>query len=164
VDTRAITITSGRSRNLLSQEAKVLALYESVLEELPIRAGTRLLDVGCGAGLFMRLAAQRGAAVAGIDADAAFVERARERVPSADIIVGDMHTLPYDDECFDVVTGFDAFQLASHPGRALRKAGRVARPGAPVVIAAWGRTRAVRGSRLRQGRRPPAGAHATGRR
>jgi SAM-dependent methyltransferase len=139
VDTRAITLASGRSRNFLLQEPKVLALYASVLEQLPIRAGTRLLDVGCGAGLFMRLAAQRGADVAGIDADEAFVDSARERVPSADIVVGDMHTLPYDDDCFDVVTGFDAFQLASDPGRALREAGRVARPGAPVVIAAWGR-------------------------
>jgi SAM-dependent methyltransferase len=127
-----------RARAFLSQEPKVLALYESVLEELPVRAGMRLLDVGCGAGLFLRLAAQRGADVAGIDADEAFVEIAHERVPSADIVVGDMHALPYDDDCFDVVTGFDAFQLASDPGRALRETGRVARPGAPVVIAGWG--------------------------
>ena len=131
--------SSARAREFLSQEPKVLALYESVLEELPVRAGMRLLDVGCGAGLFLRLAAQRGADVAGIDADEAFVEVARERVPSADIVVGDMHALPYDDDCFDVVTGFDAFRLASDPGSALRETGRVARPGAPVVIAGWGR-------------------------
>jgi SAM-dependent methyltransferase len=131
--------SSARARDFLSQEPKVLALYESVLEELRVRAGMRLLDVGCGAGLFLRLAAQRGADVAGIDADEAFVEVARERVPSAEIVVGDMHALPYDDDCFDAVTGFDAFQLASDPGRALRETGRVARPGAPVVIAGWGR-------------------------
>jgi len=130
---------SARARDFLSQEPKVLALYESVLEELSVRAGMRLLDVGCGAGLFLRLAAQRGADVAGIDADEAFVDVARERVPSADIVVGDMHALPHDDDCFDIVTGFDAFQLASDPGRALRETGRVARPGAPVVIAGWGR-------------------------
>jgi SAM-dependent methyltransferase len=128
-----------RARGFLAQEPKVLALYESVLEQLPIGEGTRLLDVGCGAGLFLRLAAQRGADVAGIDGDATFVELARERVPNAEVVVGDMETLPHDDECFDVVTGFDAFQLASDPGRALREAARVARPGGAVVIASWGR-------------------------
>jgi SAM-dependent methyltransferase len=59
-------------------------------------------------------------------------------VPNAEIVVGDMETLPHDDECFDVVTGFDAFQQAYDPGRALREAARVARPGAAVVIASWG--------------------------
>jgi SAM-dependent methyltransferase len=117
----------------------MLALYESVLEQLPIGEGSRLLDVECGAGLFLRLAAQRGADVAGIDADTAFVELARERAPNAEVFVGDMQTLPHSDECFDVVTGFDAFQHASDPGRALREAARVARPGAAVVIASWGR-------------------------
>jgi SAM-dependent methyltransferase len=130
---------NARARGVLTQEPKVLALYESVLDQLPIGEGTRLLDVGCGAGLFLRLAAQRGADVAGIDADAAFVELACERVPNAEIVVGDMETLPHDDECFDVVTGFDAFQQASDPGRALREAARVARPGAAVVVASWGR-------------------------
>jgi SAM-dependent methyltransferase len=128
-----------RARGFLAQEPKLLALYESVLEQLPIGEGTRLLDVGCGAGLFLRLAAQRGADVAGINADPALVELARERVPNAEVVVGDMETLPHDDGCFDVVTGFDAFQLASDPGRALCEAARVARPGAAVVIASWGR-------------------------
>ncbi len=36
--------------------------------------GTRVLDVGCGAGRFSRIVADRGAEVAGIDATAAFVE------------------------------------------------------------------------------------------
>jgi SAM-dependent methyltransferase len=130
---------SSRARDFLVQEPKVLALYESALEELPIRTGTRLLDVGCGAGLFMRLAAQRGADVSGIDANEAFVDIARNRVPSADVVVGDIHALPYDDDCFDVVTGFEAFQLSSDPRRALREARRVASPGAQVVIATWGR-------------------------
>src|SRR5690348_9133779 len=131
-------VVDARARGFLAQEPKVLALYESVLEQLAIGEGTRLLDVGCGAGLFMRLAAQRGADVAGIDGDATFVELARERVPNAEVVVGDVDTLPHDDECFDVVTGFDAFQLASAPGRALREAARVAGPGGAVVIAGGG--------------------------
>src|SRR5262249_24282062 len=41
--------------------------------------------------------------------------------------------------CFDVVTWFNAFQFASDPATTLREAGRVSRPGTPIVIATWGR-------------------------
>jgi SAM-dependent methyltransferase len=49
-----------------------------------------------------------------------------------------MEALPYADESFDVVTGFNAFQYAASPVNALREARRVTRPGRHVVIATWG--------------------------
>jgi SAM-dependent methyltransferase len=118
---------------------ELVELFQAALDDLDITSGTRLLDVGCGAGLFMRMAKGRGASVTGIDAAAPFIEIARERVPDGDLIVGEMEALPYSDASFDVVTGFNAFQFAADPGNALREAGRVARPGAPIVIATWGR-------------------------
>jgi SAM-dependent methyltransferase len=131
--------TGETARDYTTVEPKTVALYESVLDEIDIGTGTRLLDVGCGPGLFLRLAAQRGATVAGIDAAAPFIEIACERLPDADLRVGEMESLPYEDDSFDVVTGFNAFQFAADPARALREAGRVARDGAPIVIATWSR-------------------------
>jgi SAM-dependent methyltransferase len=121
------------------QEPKVLALYEAVLDELGISAGTRLLEVACGPGLFLRLAAQRGAVVSGVDPEAPFIAIARERVPDAALVVGGIESLPFADRAFDVVTGFNAFQFSADPPRALREAARVADAGCPVVIGAWGR-------------------------
>jgi 2-polyprenyl-3-methyl-5-hydroxy-6-metoxy-1,4-benzoquinol methylase len=63
-----------RARDFTTVEPKMVGLYESVLENVKIDAGTKLLDVGCGPGLFLRLAAQRGATVTGIDAAAPFIE------------------------------------------------------------------------------------------
>jgi SAM-dependent methyltransferase len=128
-----------RARDFTTVEPKMVALYESVLENVEIGAGTRLLDVGCGPGLFLRLAAQRGATVTGIDAAAPFIEIARDRLADADLTVGEMESLPYEDDAFDVITGLNAFQFAADPARALREAGRVAVDGAPVAIATWGR-------------------------
>jgi SAM-dependent methyltransferase len=68
----------------------------------------------------------------------ALIGLARERVPDADLRVGDMEALPYDDDTFDLVTGFNSFFFATDMGRALREAGRVAKPGSPVVIQVWG--------------------------
>jgi SAM-dependent methyltransferase len=98
-----------------------------------------VLDVGCGPGGFCGLAADTGATVVGIDASRALVEIARERVPAARFDVGDMQFLGYEDDSFDVVTGFSSFQYAADPVAALREAGRVARPGGAVHVVVWGR-------------------------
>lgn len=127
------------ARDFTIQQPKLMALYEAVLEDLDIGPGTRLLDVGCGPGLFLRLAAQRGAAVAGIDAAQPFIDIAREHLPRAVLCAGEIESLPHAAAAFDVVTGFNAFQFAADPARALREAWRVSIPGAPIVIATWGR-------------------------
>jgi SAM-dependent methyltransferase len=80
----------------------------------------------------------RGARVFGLDASEALLEVARERLPDADLRAGDMEQLPYEDDTFDLVTGFNAFFFANDIVAALREAGRVARPVAPVVIQVWG--------------------------
>jgi SAM-dependent methyltransferase len=74
---------SARARDWAEvQEATtVLPLFEAIADSLGVGAGTRVLDVGCGAGRFLRLAADRGADVAGLDPTAALVAIARERLP-----------------------------------------------------------------------------------
>jgi ubiquinone/menaquinone biosynthesis C-methylase UbiE len=108
--------------------------YEAVLERV---GGDRVLDVGCGTGVFLRLCADRGAAVAGLDASAELLAVARERVPEADLRLGDLQTLPYDDDAFDLVTGFGSFFYAADVPAALAEAARVARR--HVVVQTFGR-------------------------
>ncbi len=134
-DTRAVTSALA----VVQMEPQMGPLYEAALDEVAIRPGTRLLDVGCGAGRLLELAARRGAEVSGIDASGPYVDIARDRVPEADLAVGDLGSLPFEDDSFDAITGIDAFPFAADPARALREVARVGRTGAPVVIAAWGR-------------------------
>lgn len=112
--------------------------YEAAMERVPVRAGQAVLDVGCGAGAFLRLVLDRGAQAIGIDASEGLIELARERLPDADLRVGEMEALPYADDTFDLVTGFNSFFFADDIGAALQEAGRVAKPGAPVLIQVWG--------------------------
>jgi len=52
--------------------------------------------------------------------------------------IGEMEALPYEDDSFDVVMGFNSFFFADDMVAALREAARVAKPGAPVVLQVWG--------------------------
>jgi len=113
--------------------------FEHCIRSTGIGPGTRVLDVGCGAGGFCRLAAAAGASVTGIDAAAGMIEVARERVPNVRFDVGDIQFLPYEDRSFDVVAGFHSFPFAAQPLEALREARRVANPGATVFIVVFGR-------------------------
>jgi SAM-dependent methyltransferase len=119
-------------------EDQQIPTYEEALRRVGLDPGQLVLDVGCGVGAFLRLVVQRGARAFGIDASPALLEVARERVPGADLQVGDMEALPYDDDTFDLVTGFNSFFFADDIVAAVREAERVAKPGAPVVIQVWG--------------------------
>jgi len=114
-------------------EAHNRPLFEAVLDAAEVNHGNRLLDVGCGSGLTLVLAAGRGGTPAGLDVSPGLLGIARERLPGADLREGDMESLPFPDEAFDAVTGVNAFQFAGDPRRALREAARVTRPGGRVV-------------------------------
>jgi SAM-dependent methyltransferase len=116
-----------------------IPVYERILERVPIDGSTRLLDVGCGAGRFCCIARDRGATVAGLDATSELIEIAKERTPDGEFAVGEMQDLPWQDDSFDVVTGFHSFFLAADMVAALREARRVARPGGTVALTVWGR-------------------------
>jgi SAM-dependent methyltransferase len=119
-------------------EEQQVPTYEAALERVALEPGQSVLDIGCGAGVFLRLVGDRGARAFGLDASEALIAAARERVPPADLCVGDMESLPYDDDSFDLVTGFNSFFFANDMVAALAEAGRVAKPGAAVVIQVWG--------------------------
>jgi SAM-dependent methyltransferase len=119
-------------------EEQHVPMYEEALRRVGVRPGHRVLDIGCGTGVFLEVAAARGAEPFGIDAAAALVDYARTRLPAADVRVGDMQWLPYEDDTFDLVTGFTSFFFATDMVAALREAGRVSKPRAPVLIQVWG--------------------------
>jgi len=119
-------------------EDQQLPTFEAALQRTGLAPGSHVLDIGCGAGAFLRLIAGRGGLPHGLDASESLVAFARGRLPEADIRVGEMERLPWDDNTFDLVTGFNSFFFADDIVHALREAARVAKPGAQVVIQVWG--------------------------
>jgi SAM-dependent methyltransferase len=120
------------------QEAIVRPVYEAVVNRLSINASTAYLDIGCGAGMAAQMAAARGARVFGLDASENLLAIARSRVPNGEFRVGELETLPYPEDSFDIVTAFNSLQYAANPATATKQVQRVAKSGAQVVIVTWG--------------------------
>ncbi len=131
---------SARARDWAEvQEPTALALYQDALFQLHLTPGLRVLDAGCGAGVFAALAYRAGARVTGCDAAPGLIAIARLCVPFGEFHEADLEQLPFADESFDVVTGFNSFQYAATPVLALHEAYRVLRQRGRLVMATWGR-------------------------
>jgi SAM-dependent methyltransferase len=110
--------------------------YVAMHHRLGVTEGDALIDVACGAGLAIELAGARGAECAGIDASQRLVAVARDRNPDADIRVGDMHALPWDDASFDVATSFRG--IWGTTPEAASEIHRVLVPGGRLGLTVWG--------------------------
>src|SRR5215831_2572628 len=115
-------------------EPSFLPMYKKVMQKLSLTSDTLLLDAGCGSGLFSFMAIQEGAQVVGVDAAPGLLEIARDRNPNNNFLEEDLEKLPFNDNTFDVVAGFNSFQYAGDFQAALTEAKRVLRPGGRLVI------------------------------
>lgn len=112
--------------------------YEYALHFLQPNPSDKMLDIGCGSGLFACLAAKTGAEVIGLDATKPLIEEAELRNSSIKFLVGEMEELPFNDNSFDMVTGFNSFQYASDVKHALSEAKRVLKVEGKLVVMIWG--------------------------
>jgi SAM-dependent methyltransferase len=136
------------------QEGRCRPVYLATFDRVALKAGTNYLDVGCGAGLAAQIAAERGARVSGLDAAENMLAIARARVPNGDFHMGELESLPFPDDSFDVVTGFNSFQFAADPTAALAEAKRVAKPGSKIVVMTWGQPEGMEAASLVMALRP----------
>jgi len=144
-----------RARNWADiQEEQCRPVYEAVFGRTGVTAATVYFDAGCGAGMAAQIAAQRGARVSGLDAAENLLAIARTRVPAGDFRLGELEDLPFSDNTFDLVTGFNSFQYAANPGVALAQAKRVTKPGGSVVVMTWGRPEGMEAASLVAALRP----------
>jgi ubiquinone/menaquinone biosynthesis C-methylase UbiE len=111
-------------------------VVSAIFARTGVGSGVTMLDVACGAGLALRIARGNGAAVAGIDAAEALLAIARERNPDADLRLGSMFELPWDDGSFDVAISING--IWGDCEGALGEMRRVLRPGGRVGISFWG--------------------------
>jgi ubiquinone/menaquinone biosynthesis C-methylase UbiE len=114
---------------------------EEFYDRLLVRPGTRLLDVGCGAGQLALIAARAGAQVTGCDISTNWLVCARARAAAEGLQVnfdeGDAENLPYQDGQFDAVTSLVGAMFAPRPDRVAAELIRVCRKDGMIAMANW---------------------------
>jgi SAM-dependent methyltransferase len=139
------SVTKGEELGGWLQQVSTMPLLREVanhsMELLALSAGERVVEVGCGAGVFLPLlagAVGKTGKVVGVDHASSFVQQARERtreLPSIAVDEGDAYALPYADASFDAAHCDRVLMHLDDPSAALSEMRRVVRPGGRVVVA-----------------------------
>lgn len=120
-----------------------IATRRDYLDLLALRAGERVLDLGCGSGVVTRDIARRvtpGGQVVGIDTSVELLAIARELAIAAgldkavEFLQGDGRTLPFADGEFDAVVAVTVLAHIANADHAIAEMVRVARPVGRVAV------------------------------
>lgn len=115
-------------------------------DRLGVGPGTKVIDVGCGAGRHTFEAFRRGADVIGFDQNAADLNDVDEvlqamqeqgEAPSSakgEAVKGDALDLPYDDATFDRVIASEILEHVPNDDQAIAQLVRVLKPGGALAV------------------------------
>lgn len=108
-----------------------------LLSRLGLKAGSRVLEVGCGTGAVLGEMAAPGVSwLHGLDIRLDYLRLAHQAIPSARLAAGDAHRLPYVEVSFDAVCCHFLLLWVSDPTQVVAEMGRVTRPGGAVLLLA----------------------------
>lgn len=122
-------------------EAVLAPFADAVIHAADIRAGQRVLDIGCGSGTLLKKAAALGAMPFGVDISEPMVQAARRRVPTATVLHGDAQTVDLlaaaGGAPFDRIVSRFGVMFFDDPVAAFANIRRTAAPGARLAFACW---------------------------
>lgn len=104
-----------------------------------VRAGQRVLDVGCGPGALTAVLVERCGAesVSAIDPSEPFVAAVRSRLPGVHVQLATAERVPFADASFDLAMAQLVVHFMQDPLSGLREMARVTRPGGLVAACVW---------------------------
>lgn len=110
--------------------------HRLTIDHLPEVRGKRVLEIGCGRGVFARYLSGQGANLVAADFSPAAIAHARVRLQSydADVIVADVQAIPFDDGTFDVVVSQETLEHVPDPDKGLAELVRVTKVGGTLIV------------------------------
>jgi ubiquinone/menaquinone biosynthesis C-methylase UbiE len=118
---------------------RLVKKYENqlVLEMLRPRQGERILDAGCGTGVFTLDVLAVRAQVVGLELSLPMLLRAGRKLEGHlfHMVRGDMRRLPFDDNAFDKTVSVTAIEFIVDATAAIGELFRVTKPGGCIVVA-----------------------------
>ncbi len=107
-------------------------IIRAELDRLPLTAGARVLDAGCGSGRTLEELIDYGQTV-GIELDEEAAQLARDR-EVGEVVVGRLEELPWQPDSFDLITCLDVLEHTPDDRVTLTELRRVCEPGGFALI------------------------------
>lgn len=127
VHTRMVERYDGEEPHFRSEnQEKVRARLKLLRARVP---GGRLLDVGCGTGFIIHLAADLFDEIHGVDITPAMMARVRRDKGNITLHQSRAEDMPFPDASFDAVTAYSFLDHVEDMGALLREVARVLKPG-----------------------------------
>jgi ubiquinone/menaquinone biosynthesis C-methylase UbiE len=113
-----------------------VALFQTLLDQGLLRHGARVLELGCGAGTYVRLLAKRGHPVVGLDYSLPSLGRALAADPgeAGRYVAGEAYALPFASGSFQGVVCIGVLQALSRPAEAVGEMLRVLGPSGRLLV------------------------------
>jgi len=125
-------LASSQEYNVFTDEAnnKIIHTLETLLALAP---GARLLDLGCGSGIFTQLLAQRGYQCIGLDLSQKLLQLGKQETPAISYIQADVEALPFASESVDFVILSCLVHHLPNPQHCAEEVFRVLKPNGKFV-------------------------------
>ncbi len=107
--------------------------YQMVTKNLP-SGRKRILDLGCGTGMFLEELSSRAEFVVGVDASPEMLKVAKGRAREVALVRADADALPFVDGSFDAVVSVTLLQNMPDPAATVGAVARVLRSGGVAVL------------------------------
>lgn len=130
----------GGSQKTRYQHRQRIDNIKNILDRLGIASNDRILDVGCGSGIYLTLMAERSKNVVGVELSKEGIERSqvifdemglKDRIH---ILRGDAMNLPFQGGSFDVVLCTEVLEHLPDPSKGALEIQRVLKKGGMALI------------------------------
>src|SRR6202011_737962 len=126
-----------------AQDTLLAAVADILVDRAAVKAGIRIIDVGCGCGATTLTFAQKvgpGGHVSGVDISAPMLARARQIAPAglpSDFVLADATVYPFDPASFDLLVSRFGVMFFADPALSFANICKALRPSGRVAFACW---------------------------
>ncbi len=116
----------------ITYREKLLDRYRLLFNWLP--ATDRVLDVGCGNGIYTHWLGKKCGQAVGVDHNQPNLDWAKREFPECEFVFSDGESLPFEDESFGAVMLTEVLEHTRDDRATLREIARVTRPGGVLLL------------------------------